>query len=415
MDIKLAVISDLHVGLGARSKDLCPEPLPANKKEVRRYSTKTDVAYRDTFVAFVKAKDIHADYLLLPGDITHTARPEEVKLASEFVLQAAEALGVPHTNIVFVPGNHDVDWTAYDPRDTTGLVWARRYDWIGAKEFEFRSIIKTGKGDVLAPPHFSIWQYDNLCVVGYNSASHDKPVIKDAAHHGLAEPAHLEELRKFLAGLGKPDGRVRLFLVHHHAIDFTNPLPRTPDFSLMSNAEELLKLCHECSFDILIHGHKHHPRFETHSTPTYPHLPILCSGSFSVEIDTEWAGTIDNQFHLVKIEGRAGTEKGIKGKVISWTNNRARGWRESEESTSGIHHIIPFGSYVMPVALDARIEPFIREWFTKHDCILWRDIIAQFSDLEHLPLDSAIAAFKRMESRFGRQSMYQTRKELILY
>ena len=69
----------------------------------------------------------------------------------------------------------------------------------------------------------------------------------------------------------------------------------------------------------------------------------------------------------------------------------------------------------MPVELDARLDPFIRQWLTEHDHILWRDIVQQFPDLKHLPLNSAIAAFKRMEQRLGKQSMYQTLKDLILY
>lgn len=413
--MKLAVISDLHVGLAARAKDLCPEPLANQRKDRTKYNIKTDVAYRQQFVNFVEKHQITAEYLVLPGDITHKAQPQEVKIASEFILQAAAALRVSHDNIIFVPGNHDVDWSAFDPADNTGVRWRQRYAGIGDSQFHFRKILNKGVGDVLSPPHFIVWEFANLLAVGYNSSSHDAPVQKDAAHHGLADPQHLTEIRACIEGMGPPDGRVRLFLVHHHALDFANPIPKTPDFSLMTNAEQLLSICHDCNFDLIVHGHKHHPRFETHSTQTYPPLPILCSGSFSIEIDTEWAGTIDNQFHLVTINGRAGAENRITGTITSWTNNRAKGWIPSEEATSGIHHIVPFGSYVMPTELDARLDPFIRHWLTTHDHVLWRDIVRQFPDLEHLPLNSAIAAFKRLEQRLGRQSMYQTLKDLILY
>jgi len=411
--MNLAVISDLHVGLAARAKDLCPEPPAAPRKHRARYNAKAEDTYRQKFVQFVRDKGVTADYLVLPGDLTDKAQPREVQVASEFVLEAADALGVPHDKIVFVPGNHDVDWSVFDPNDNTGVRWGQRYDPIGHDSFHFRRLID--QGDILSPPHFIVWDFDDLLVVGYNSASHDAPVPEDNAHHGLADPVHLNAIRAHLDNIGTPDDRLRLFLVHHHPLDFSDPIPRMPDFSLMTNAENLLALLHECGFDFLIHGHKHHPRFETHSTQTYPHLPILCSGSFSVEIDTRWAGTIDNQFHLVTVNGRAGNENRITGKITSWTNNHCRGWIPSEESTSGIHHIIPFGSYVMPEELDTRLEPFIRQWLTNHDHILWRQIIEAFPDLEHLPLNSAIAAFKRMEQRLGRQSMYQTLKDLLLY
>jgi UDP-2,3-diacylglucosamine pyrophosphatase LpxH len=414
-NLKLAVISDMHVGSAARSKDLCPEPPSTERKALKIYKAKTDNKYRQTFVRFLEQQNITADYLILPGDVTHRAQPQEVEIASEFILQAADALKVPHDKIVFVPGNHDVDWSAFDPADTTGLRWEQRYAWVGHNRYHFRKIIDAGDGDVLSPPHFTVWNHPDLLAVGYNSCSHDAPVHTDAAHHGLADPDHLNALRAQLETIGKPDGKVRLFLVHHHPIDFTSPVPRMPEFSLMTNAEALLNLLHEYHFDILIHGHRHHPRFETHSTHTYPHLPILCSGSFSMELDTEWAGTVDNQFHLVTITGRFGRDNHITGTLTSWTNKRAKGWIPSEESTSGIHHIIPFGSYLMPAELDARLEPYITNWLQTHDHILWKQVIREFPDLEHLPLNSALAAFHRISNRLGRQSMYQTLKDLMLY
>ncbi|MFA6470689.1 MAG: metallophosphoesterase [Candidatus Latescibacterota bacterium] len=413
--MNLAVISDLHVGLAARSKDLCPEPPTTSRNHRAKYDSKTDNSYRQKFVEFVKREVITADYLVLPGDITDKADPREVRIASEFVLQASDALGVPHDKIIFVPGNHDVDWSVFDPNDDTGVRWGQRYDPIGHCNFHFRQRIGQGDGDILSPPHFIAWAFDNLLAVCYNSASHDSPVSEDVAHHGLADPTHLDAICEYIKHIGHSDDQVRLFLVHHHPLDFATPIPRTPDFSLMTNAESLLTLLHEYGFDLLIHGHRHHPRFETHNTQTYPHLPILCSGSFSVEIDTQWAGTIDNQFHLVTVSGRGGIENRINGKITSWTNNHCRGWIPSEESTSGIHHVIPFGSYVMPRELDARLEPFIRQWLKTHDHILWKQIVEEFPDLEHLPLNSALEAFKRMAQRFGRKTMYEILKDLILY
>jgi hypothetical protein len=44
--------------------------------------------------------------LVLPEDSTGSGSPDE----ADFLVAAAEALGVPPDHIVFVPGNHDVDW-----------------------------------------------------------------------------------------------------------------------------------------------------------------------------------------------------------------------------------------------------------------------------------------------------------------
>jgi UDP-2,3-diacylglucosamine pyrophosphatase LpxH len=408
-------MSDLHIGLAARAKDLCPEPPRIPRKDRDKYNNKIDDSYRQKFVEFLEREGISAEYLILPGDLTNKSQPREVQLASEFILEVADTLGVPHDKIMFAPGNHDVDWTVFDAADDTGVKWGQRYEIMGHNNFHFRKIIDHGEGDVFSPPHFIAWNFDDLLAVSYNSASHDTPIAEGGAHHGFADPEHIEAIRQYLNSVGPPDGRVRLFLVHHHILNFAEPIPESADFSLMTNADNLLNLLHEEGFDLLIHGHKHHPRFEALSTHTYPHLIIFCAGSFSVEIDTQWAGTINNQFHLVSVDGRAGVENRITGKIESWTNNNCRGWIPSEKSSSGIHHFIPFGSYFMPNVLDALIEPFISRWLTTHDHILWKQIIVEFPDLQHLPLDSAIAAFKRMEIRLGRESMHGTLKDLILY
>lgn len=393
--MRLAVLSDLHVGLGARAKDLCPVPPASARKSRDRYNRKDEASYRRVFTDFVRGR-ITADYLVLPGDLTNQATPEEVQLASDFVLEAADAMGVPHNHIVFAPGNHDVDWSVLNSPDSTGVRWGQRYDPIGHKHFVFKTLIDAGAGNVLAPPHFSAWDFPDLLAIAYNSASHDTPMPKEDAHHGLADPAHLAAIRAFIDGLGPPTDRVRLFLVHHHLMDFADPIPATPDFSLMTNSAGLLTLLHECHFDIIIHGHTHHPRFEAHSTETYPHLPILCSGSFSVELDTRWAGTVENLFHIISVDGRSGPDNLIKGTVTSWANNRARGWIPSEDTTSGIHHCIPFGSYVMPAALDALLTPFVRDYIATHEHVRWQHVVDRFPELTHLPLKSAEAAFTRL-------------------
>ena len=111
--MNIAVMSDLHVGLASRAKDLCPEPLRTQRKQYDRFNKKSESLYREQFIQFVQHDGIIADYLVLPGDLTNQATPQEVQIASEFILQAADALHVQNDRIFFAPGNHDVDWSVY--------------------------------------------------------------------------------------------------------------------------------------------------------------------------------------------------------------------------------------------------------------------------------------------------------------
>jgi len=62
--------------------------------------------------------------------------------------------------------------------------------------------------------------------------------------------------------------QLRLFVVHHHPIQYSEPYPDIPafvDFSILSNAGNLHALLRKHNFDILIHGHRHVPKFESHT------------------------------------------------------------------------------------------------------------------------------------------------------
>lgn len=411
-------MSDLHVGINARSKDLCPLPSKSNRvadrKYKEKYNSKIEDDLRSEFYRFLEEEEIHADYLVLPGDLTNTGHPNEVKIASAFIEEVAEKLGVESCKILFTPGNHDTDWDCYDEKDLTGIKWEQRYCAIGHKNYCFRKQIALGDGDLFGLPYFTIWRFADLLAVSYNSASHDSPMPKNKIHHGHAIQEYLDKLKFSLDALEISDDVIRVFIVHHHLMDFSSPFPDDADFSLMTNGENLLNLLHEMNFDLVIHGHKHHPRFETHSTKTYSYIPILCSGSFSALISTRWAGKIKNQFHLITIDGRDGENKLIKGNVKSWANHYD-GWEKSELKSCGIHHYIPFGSYVMPKELDAAIEPFIKECIKKAKCVTWEEVINSFPELKYLPLDSAILSFHRIADKYKMKTMHETLKDLILY
>src|SRR3972149_5878317 len=49
-------------------------------------------------------------YIVLSGDITETATPEEFDDAANVIQEILNGLNIERTNILCVPGNHDVNW-----------------------------------------------------------------------------------------------------------------------------------------------------------------------------------------------------------------------------------------------------------------------------------------------------------------
>ena len=274
LPVKIAVLSDFHIGRGARAKDLCPH------SDIEL----VDTDYKSVFLKFLRSEHLKADYLILPGDMCHEGQPDEVDLASQLIWDTANALGIPPKKIVFVPGNHDIDWTAISayPCDRSGFRRGQRYAPLRNNEWIFAQIMNNGSGQLLTPPHYIVWEFDNIVVVGYNSAWHDEP--GDAVHHGLVDQQALLELEKYLNGIDLSPSRLRLFTVHHHPLLYSDPIPNEPDFSAMTNAENLLDLLRAKEFDLLVHGHKHKPCFKTQIIHSGFPLAILCSGSFSAKL-----------------------------------------------------------------------------------------------------------------------------------
>lgn len=136
--MKIAVISDLHFGPGARSEDLCPLELRAKTSGV---SSSGADGFCKQFIEFVKREKISADYLLVPGDVTDDAHPMEVQAASDFLKDAQKALRVPAGKVLFVPGNHDVDWDLLDRRDTTKVKWLHRLWHLRQANLSFRTLM----------------------------------------------------------------------------------------------------------------------------------------------------------------------------------------------------------------------------------------------------------------------------------
>ncbi|HEX5735704.1 MAG TPA: metallophosphoesterase [Blastocatellia bacterium] len=399
--ITIAIMSDLHIGRNARSKDLCPTD---DSKAI-------ETGYKEKFLNFLHREKIHADYLAITGDISDRAQPDEFQLASEFIKETGERLQLQPDQILFVPGNHDVDWSELSIPDTTGFRRTQRYAPLRNPAWVFDQIMRSGQKHLLDPPHFSSWEFNDLIAVGYNSAWHDDPAI--VVHHGLIADDHLRELAQYLAGLDLLPSRLRIFLVHHHPIQYSDPIPDEPDFSAMTNADKLLGLLQKYQFDLIVHGHKHTPNFRTYSTNSAFPLAILGSGSFSALLDTRWSGFVNNQFHLIKVGGRDPNNQSIFGLLENWTYLCGRGWLPSELN-NGIRHKLPFGTYMQPNELKKLLRPVLKRRFKKKDYVKLSDLISAAPHMKYLPPERMTEILDSLSIEIGFQRHGEPPDEVVL-
>lgn len=393
--ITLAVISDLHIGY-ARAKDLWPIQ-DRTSQEQQVFDKLVDTNYREGFLNFIREKEISADYLVVPGDISNSGQHAQLQLASIIISEIAEALRVVPENVLYVPGNHDLDWEMMKRTDPTNFYKGIRYVALRDERLIFEQIMQRGNGHMLDEPCFSSWDYSNLVAVGYNSSWEDGP--EKQPHHGAIIENHRLRLEKYLAEIDLSPSRLRLFIVHHHPYHYSDPDPDYPDFSLMTNAPNLMDTLRSYNFDLIIHGHKHWPKFTVDYNLTFP-IAILGAGSFSARIYGEWQGKVDNLFHLIKVEGRDRDKNHILGKVLSWTYLSGWGWKESQK-LNGIVHKYPFGSYYQQEELEKAIKPILEREFNVSRAIEWSKIIEELPYLEHLTPEQNEQVLNRLSEEMG--------------
>lgn len=385
----LAVISDLHIGHNARAKDLCPHDDYKGIKE----------KYVQKFINFIKSEHIKADYLIVPGDITGKAHPLEFELASEAIINIGNAFNIPEEKILFVPGNHDKDWSIPPPDegDNTGIRVAQTYESLKKNNWIFDRILRRSSNYMLSEESLAIWNFDDLVVVGYNSSWHDNSIAK--IHHGLIKEESLKLLDEILK-IDQLKQKVKVFLVHHHPIQYSNPIPDQSDHSIMTNAENLMTLLTKFKFDLLLHGHKHVPHFNTHNINSSFPLVILGAGSFSSQLDYSYNGHASNLFHLLEVDGRDNKTNCIYGTLNSWSFLTGHGWRPSSKH-DGIMPKKPFGTHTTQFEIKNKLTPIIQTNFQISNYVRWIDLVGKDNELKYLPAECVCHVLKDIGEELG--------------
>jgi 3',5'-cyclic AMP phosphodiesterase CpdA len=381
----IAVISDLHVGEAARAEDLNPQPAS---------TTCTEKHYIETFKQFVQSRALRADLLVIPGDITNHAKPEEFRLASKQIKRIAEALNLSTNRILFVPGNHDVDWEVLKLGAADPVRRRQRYDPLQQPDELFYEVLQRASvNKITHEDSYCIWQYPDYLVIGLNSAFHDTPSA--SPHHGLIPLEVLTKLDAELKMFPKNKAQLRLAIVHHHPVNYSDPIANEPDFSAMTNVESFLKLLEAHDIDIVIHGHKHVPKFDVHQVSSYFQLPILGAGSFSSRLDSRWNGLVNNQFHLIEIDTRDPSTAQACGILRSFTYLCGHGWCASAKN-SGIAHKIYFGGFSSEGSLEPPLSAAITATFQTAAYIRLEELLQSRDDFRYVPSSLVHRVLKKL-------------------
>lgn len=392
---KIAVISDLHIGLDVRSRDLCPPGA-----DVEHKSRLSEENFLEKFKTFVKKSGVVADYLLIPGDLTATANPAEFHHAATVIDQVADSLSVPPHRVIVVPGNHDLDWSVFpkDGKDETGFRRKQMLDPLKSTPY-LKSIFDRGGNSLFEAPHFAVWEDETVFVVGYNSAINDDP--NRQPHYGTVSHSDIEELDALLSAHPGLEAKVKVFLVHHHPLQYSNPIPDSVDFSLMVNAEAVIEVLHKHSFDFLIHGHKHFPRFCTRQTDARHPLVILGASSFSRQLPFSYVGQSNNLFHLVDVHNRAPNSNAISGVLHTWAFLAHHGWLPCAKVRDGIDECRPFGTYITIDEMRTHVQSEIEGALLSKEIVAWSELCGSVPEWKYYPTPATTELLTQLAKSMG--------------
>lgn len=266
-------LSDLHFGYKTTSEGVAVDMHRFGDGLHNQPLWKHIAAQIDEIV--VEGRPPEGVILVVSGDIAYEAGANEYSKSLEFFKQIQSETGIPRRNLIIVPGNHDVNWTAaaVDRSQRFDDYLTLLLDVYGEEEgggdlrskhpylnWDFKvNTPRPDPSDILGIHHFPEL---NLFVAGFNSC-----VYEDQQHHfGIVGRRQIERVNEALSNVA--EDAIRIAVLHHHVVpmDVTLAASRTAgpqdvdfDTSLVRDFGVVEEHLYRMKFDVVLHGHKHAP------------------------------------------------------------------------------------------------------------------------------------------------------------
>ncbi len=296
--MKAAFISDIHYGKFSRTTEFS---VPG---EDIQDENSGGVSLEQSLIDTLKREDI--TYLFVGGDLTSVGSPAEFSFCGEKLLSIAATVGISPENIICCMGNHDIDWNisqlgelyvgTHSEASVNKFV-KDQYQFIAAHVAEHNL-----PSEVLRPsrknriPFSGTIEREEFIVFILNTGWLCGP-NQDFPHGKLKD----EQLNWFRDELEKYDGdlRTKIVLMHHHPHQYPYPVP-TADPSLIEDGAEFLEIAGKYGINLVLHGHRHHPRAATMEGDTWKRpITFICAGSLSVNAIGRQSGNIPSTIHII--------------------------------------------------------------------------------------------------------------------
>lgn len=314
---KIAVMSDIHFGYFSRSESFS---VPG---ESRQDNTISECSLEKGLIALLKQQQ--PDYLFIAGDLTSVASPQEFLFCEKKILQLADEIALDHSHILCCMGNHDIDrrivelWKS-DTKISEECEQLRkdRYQHIASmvSSICLDEIKEYGdsKGEY---PFTGVYEAKDFVLFALNTSWLCGP-NQDYPHGKLSEKQFTwfkDTIKKYVN-----DDRKRIVLMHHHPFNYPYPTVGE-DISSIAEGADFVEAAEINKVDLVVHGHRHHPKVKTRMSEVGYPVTYLCAGSLSVNAKQRSNGEIPNTIHFIEVD-----KNNDYFKLYNFSYTDAEGW-----------------------------------------------------------------------------------------
>jgi 3',5'-cyclic AMP phosphodiesterase CpdA len=308
--VRIIHISDLHFG----AKHICIPADPAHASsgipllENLLEKDLTDAEWADSQWASSKEDRPSTPLVIaVTGDLTQQGAPEEYDRAYQFLehLSTATLLGVTcgKENIFLVSGKHDVAFR--EKRQETRFqnycaFYNKLFERVGGRE-----PILSHNAAKFTQIH--VQKKARLVIAEVNSCLYVEKETEDESR-GQVDHNAIAKLRGELGAIQKEtEDFIKIALVHHHPVLIPSLVEPRRGYDAIVNSGSLLRLLREQGFQLILHGHKHHPQifsFDPESAwsaeQSIPHLIVAGGSCGSRDLPTGVRST--NTYNVITVK-----------------------------------------------------------------------------------------------------------------
>jgi 3',5'-cyclic AMP phosphodiesterase CpdA len=312
--MRIALISDIHYGTMSATSELTISGETLQMGE----TSKASPLFHGLIESLKKEKP---DFLFIAGDLTSTGSPLEFRNCYQKISQLANEVKIDPNNIILCLGNHDIDWRITQLIDSykanSNITYSsEEKDFLENKyrrmacSWAVNEDIKLS-GDTVdtvdlthpytEAPLTGVVERNNCIIFVLNSAhlcSHD-----ESKKHGCLSKGQLQWFEDLVKRYSSSSS-IKIVLLHHHPFNYPFLFPER-DISTLEEGSELYQICGESGVDLVLHGHRHHPKAKTVSENGWNNpVTYICAGSLSVNATHRFQGAIPNTFHIIEYHTR---------------------------------------------------------------------------------------------------------------